>query len=624
MNTNEKQLWIVEKLKTKDISSEKLAFELNISEKTLSNYVSVINHYFQNTSKIVKNNNKYSLLIKDERYFDLLNQFIEDNKYDEKEQYERKKQLLYYLLIKDRTIDELSELMYLSTTSLNQVLKELRLETGSFHIDIIGKTSVGIRLEGTEFNIRRLLIEKYTDIYDSNQLTTETCEELKKIKQHLNLDNTSYNKVVTATKIVFARLKLGKYNSKFVEFESLIAKSTDFKEINGIVAIMHKLYPNVNTDKEVLSIVMQLMGRRASLVDELINDTDENLIQQIIEHTIQDVDELYQIKLDESLFTKDIMLHIKHLMNRLLFNVNIDNVESFDIVKQFPFAYELSKILGENVYKAIGVRPSIDELGYIAIYFSVYLENLEKSLVNYKLIAIATDMGLSIHKFLSTNLKTLLGEEIQIDILKLQDVDEKRHDYDLIISTTHHDKQYDNVIHLDNVFNLQLLKFKIEQYLIFKDNRGMDVLQQNVLLGSMLENNFVYLTSNASYQDVIEEMVTELSVSQDEQLIIQENLLIREDKKSTVYGEMAFPHTSYSGNKLMVKAGIITKHIEEEPHLKLVILLITPNESVNDAMLIKLYEEILSVASNKYLLSKLNSETSYESFINILKLEMEG
>lgn len=75
------------------------------------------------------------------------------------------------------------------------------------------------------------------------------------------------------------------------------------------------------------------------------------------------------------MFTKDIQLHIKHLINRLLFEVSIDNVESIEIVKQFPFAYELSKILGDNVLKFIGIKPSIEELGYIAIYFSVYLEN---------------------------------------------------------------------------------------------------------------------------------------------------------------------------------------------------------------------------------------------------------
>ena len=39
---------------------------------------------------------------------------------------------------------------------------------------------------------------------------------------------------------------------------------------------------------------MQLMGRRASFVDEIINDEDEKLIGKIIKSTIKDVEDLYQ------------------------------------------------------------------------------------------------------------------------------------------------------------------------------------------------------------------------------------------------------------------------------------------------------------------------------------------
>lgn len=622
MDKNEKYILILEKLKEKDSSGEKLAFELNVTEKTLSNYISTINNYFEGSCKIFRVNNKYSLLIKNEDFFEKYNDLIVDYCSYKDNEYERKQTIISLLIEGSTTFEQLSNSLFLSTTTLNHIMNELRKELNEFRLKIVGKTNVGISLVGEEFNIRRLLIERYPYVYHFQTLPNELTKAIDKIKNRLNLDIDSYRKLSFSTSVVLNRLNNHHELDHKVEFENVILQSNDYKEVKEIKKFIEVHYPNVDNNKEVLPIVMQLMGRRASFVDEIINDEDEKLIGKIIKSTIKDVEDLYQITIAESLFTKDIQLHIKHLINRLLFEVSIDNVESIEIVKQFPFAYELSKILGDNVLKFIGIKPSIEELGYIAIYFSVYLEKLERTLIDYKKIAIVTDKGLSIQKLLLNHINHLLGEELTIDIITEFNNKQLTDCYDLVISTMILDIENENYIYLEKSYDLNLLKFKIEKFLMLREHNEKNMVTQNVLLNILLENDFIKLKEAVDYEDAFGRMISHLSLNEETQEELMHQLIIRESKKSTVFGKIAFPHTTYNGEQLIFKIGTLSNELKDYPDLNLIILLVVPKHYTNEKKLIKLYEEILSITSNKYLQNKIQENMDFEAFIYLLKQEM--
>lgn len=85
---------------------------------------------------------------------------------------------------------------------------------------------------------------------------------------------------------------------------------------------------------------------------------------------------------------------------------------------------------------------------------------------------------------------------------------------------------------------------------------------------------------------------------------------------------MAFPHTTYNGEQLIFKIGTLSSELKDYPDLDLIILLIVPKHYTNEKKLIKLYEEILSIASNKYLQNKIQENMDFEAFIYLLKQEM--
>ena len=60
------------------------------------------------------------------------------------------------------------------------------------------------------------------------------------------------------------------------------------------------------------------------------------------------------------------------------------------------------------------------------------------------------------------------------------------------------------------------------------------------------------------------------------------------------------------------------------PDLKIIILIATPDEMVNETLLIRVYEEVLAISNNAYLISKFSEKTTFQDFIQLLNQEMKG
>ena len=163
-------------------------------------------------------------------------------------------------------------------------------------------------------------------------------------------------------------------------------------------------------------IVFQIIGRRASLLDEIISEDDQSILNRIIQQTIDDIDFYYTIKIDEELFSTDIQLHIKYLINRLIFDIRIQNDFINEVEYRYPFAYELSKVLATNIEKEINIKVPLNELGFLSIYFSVYLQQLEQKFKEIHSVAFITNQGLSSAKLMRVQLEKYL-QQITIDVI---------------------------------------------------------------------------------------------------------------------------------------------------------------------------------------------------------------
>ncbi|KOR12564.1 hypothetical protein AMC75_08780 [Staphylococcus carnosus] len=626
MPLNQKHFKLVQILLKSNLPIDKAAVELDISEKTITNYIKQINREFENIFSIRKRDSLLVLTIMDDqKFWDELNKDSFLNNDSESILTNRLGKLFYELITNDISlIDDLSEKLYLSRTALNTLVTELKEKIKEYNLQIIGKPNVGISLKGKEIYIRKFAIEKLPKILNEEELPQPLNEKLDNLKNTMNLDTQTFFNLQNSIKITLLRLSKHKFIEKdsFKNTDTAIFKSNEFNTLNFLNEYISQTYTSSTSNYELLLIAIQLLGRRASLMEEIINESDEKLIMKIINNTIRDVKRYFDIQIDENLFNKDIKLHIKHLINRLIFNIKLENNVSAEMDIQFPFAFELSKILGDSITKYTGLSISKPELGFLTIYFSVYLEQLEQRFSDMKNIGIYTDGGLSTIKLLSSYLYKIFGKDISIEAIEKADLSIVESEYDFIISTQPLNRLFNKIIYIENVFNEKHFKLRIEQFLIYKDISNKEVFNRSVILDFINERDFYHLSDADDYYSVIQFLASEMIDEQRVDSKFDQTIIEREILKSTINKAVGFPHATHSMEGIQIKVALLDNTIKSYPDLKMVILIATPKTINNEALLIRIYEEVLSITKNTYLTKKITNQTDFEDFVYLLNEEM--
>ncbi|MFD2829176.1 BglG family transcription antiterminator [Corticicoccus populi] len=624
---NKNHLRIIELLIGGEKTVQEISYQLNISERTLSNYITQINDHFEQSIEIVKRHGRYSLIILDEVHFRVLLQKLRhEMKIVEYEQKQRRAEVFHILINNNTTtIDDIAESAHLSKSVINIIINDLKEMSISYSIDIKGTPNVGLRVNGTEFNIRKMLVNQFHDFYSAFQISDEMRRMIDNIKTLYHLDEESLNRLESAVKVTIERLE-GNYEIKDkLNVDPKIYVSEDYMNFKELIDYIDTEYNVHNKNEEVLLIVMQLLGRRASIIDDIISNDDESLLKIIIQNTIDDIKDDFKIQIDESLFTKDIQLHIKYLINRLLFGIKLNNESLKDVQQKFPLAFELSKVLAQNIEQLIKISVPVNELGFLSIYFSIFLEELNEKLRNIKRIAIITDQGLSTSKMIESNLKNILNQNISVDIFTREEINEDiLMACDLVISTIKVNRLFNKLIFVDDVLDKKLLRLKIEQFLVYKKVSRDTLINHNVLLDFIDESDLIHIDKSISYRDAIE-MLSQLLISErkvDEGFTYR--ILERESNVSTISNSIGFPHAVHNFQDVQIKMAVLDEGLENNSEVKMIIMMAIPDSYSNEAMLIKLYEEVLSLSTNIFALSNINYKTNYSELSYLLNYRRGG
>ncbi|MRF36055.1 PRD domain-containing protein [Staphylococcus sp. KY49P] len=625
MILNKKHLLIIETLKKQNISIDKLSHKLSISQRTLTNYINQLQIYFEGSISIFKQNKSLSMIVTDEMKFLNLIKDLEFQVYNHLDEIEERGENIFHYLLYNGvcTIDDIAEDLFLSKSVVNNKINEIKNLLEDYRVNIRGTQNVGLRIEGNELEVRKVLIELFNKQYSSHTLPGSIYAILNETKRQYNLDNATFERLITATKVVLSRIENGYEISQKVQIDDSVFESKDFIALSEIRDYLIQHYSVKFPNLEILQIVFQIIGRRASLLDEFISEDDQSTLNRIIQQTIDDIDFYYTIKIDDELFSTDIQLHIKYLINRLIFDIRIQNDFIDEVENKYPFAYELSKVLATNIEKEIKIKVPLNELGFLSIYFSVYLQQLEQKFKEIHSVAFITNQGLSSVKLMKIQLQKIFGNQIMIDVINENELNHFQIDnYDLIVSTIKINRLFNRIIYIDNILDEQALKLKIEQFMIYKDVSNKKLFNKSIIVDFLTEQDVYHVNENMTYEEVIAYLSNELINENRVDHTFITKILEREKHKSTITGSLGFPHTSHLYHGIWLKLAIVNQPLQDCETVKLVVLVATPEAEVNEAVLIRLYEEILAITTNSYIINQICKDTDYITLAHILNNEM--
>ncbi|MEI0564726.1 BglG family transcription antiterminator [Brachyspira pulli] len=419
------------------ITAERLAKELNVSEKTIRIKIHELNNEFEKTGIKIVSKPRYGYILlcddnKDIKAINFNSNMVNDFEY-------RVKYIFEYLINNDEYIksDTLSEALDISKTTLTNTLKLIEDNIKYYNIKIERRPNYGIKLIGTEFDIRNCIIDYYLkqqiddEIYKNKLIENVIINFIKDndIKlSEINLENFIQYISVSAERIKNNRV-INSYNEDVLKD----IKDEELELAKKLAAILEKEIGIKFNDTEVIFIAIHMASKSLLISSDNPNFIIQNKLDNIVHEMLDLVFNNLKIDLRNNLNLRLLLNH--HMIPfdiRIRYNVLQKNPMLCDIKSNYGLAYliasEANTVLKSYYKKEI---PD-DEIGYLALLFQIALEenNDHKSKIN---ILIVCGSGKTTSKLLMYKYKKEFGEYIDniytTDLIMLKDFDFSKINY---------------------------------------------------------------------------------------------------------------------------------------------------------------------------------------------------
>lgn len=383
---------------------------------------------------------------------------------------ERRIEITRNMLINSNTatsIQKLSDMYYVSKTSIAADLNYIEKWVTKFNLKL-EKSVEGTKIKGSEVDIRKaiasLLVEypkrdnKYENMKDiatriDNHTLNALCELFDKdkiiyINQYLAelerkhnciLNDPYYINLLTHILISLTRGLDGKQIKNHIKKNDYNLKSeSSYEEAVNMVNKINEDF-NINLGESEIYYLYQYFVS-SGLVKNTKKNTEEVLdelncmAKNFTKKITNCIEEIMQIDIfnDETIMD-NLLLHIRPMLNRLNYDIEISNPLMDDIKKEYPEILEICKAASLMVSYDLKQKPiPIDEIGYLTLYYQTAVERLSMK----KRIIVVCQSGFGTSQLLTIRIKKLFPQlevisAISVSMLEKQNLD----DINFIIST---------------------------------------------------------------------------------------------------------------------------------------------------------------------------------------------
>lgn len=611
------------------MTANDLAEIMKVSEKTVRTDIKTLDEILSNYGAYIQPKQRlgYLLIIEDaEKY----KQYLAENNSERKvivipkDSEERVQFILTYFLFDKQymKIDDLAYDFYVSRTTLIRDIKRVELLLNKYEVFFERKPRYGIRVVGTEFNVRKCYANYIVknELWSKGEMESEEYISVATIvlstveKNNIHMSEIAFNNLVTHIYVGLLRLDTDHslQLKDIEEFEKSICSESAIAEV--IAKKLEIEFSIIYPKDEIVYIAIHLAAKRV-----YSERTDEGRltipprIEELSRKMLISVNEVFAIDFIQNLDLKMVLCqHLVSLDIRLKFGIKVKNPLLNDIKNKFILSYIIatqSVIPLVDYYKQ---EISEDEIANIALHFTLALEQ-ENNKITKKNILIVCSTGQGSAKLLKYKYMKEFGDYIgQIylcDFYEVEHFDYNRVNY--VFTTI-------PLIQNIPVPILEIGEFledddinQVKYVLSAKDKKIVDYFYKPDL--------FIKNVKATNKNEVIQILCLHLSKkfvlpSQFYKLVVK-----RESLASTDFGNLiAFPHPYQPVLDIScVCVAVLDKPIFWERNLVQVVLLvnIAKNETVD---LQKFYNLTTAFMTNSEKIKSLINEASYEKFYKLL------
>lgn len=598
---------------------ESLADKLKVGTKTIRNDIRELNQLLADSALVECVSGRYSLFILDEKAFQEKKQIVYSQNDYMNSPAKRYGYILNRLMHEEGAvlIDDLADEICVGRTTINGDLKKLREVLESYQLRIVGKTNTGIRLEGDELSLRLLILEQmYDQVFESFLLDDDLESMVNGYCQEYGLDYMTTQYFMRSYTLMIDRVlndhPLSSLQEKYHELE----QTTAYRFAEKIVTQTIEMFQVQIPMEEILFLSLPIAGMRTPMSKgdrqalEISEEVAE-LVVKILNRIAYDMN--FHISPTDLL--DDFVYHINFMLNRLKYRFYIRNYALEEIQERYPLACRMAELAKKVIEEQTNFVVVDDELGFLASYFSLFLEEQRYKSQKAFRVGIVCAQGAISGKLIQVRLEKMMSDQTEFELLSEKEA-EGREDFDLMISTS---RKYESdavpVICLGEFFDEMEVLRQVER---LKYLGHLDISMKtgiNSLIATILEpDHFYILEREPSYLEAVLYMIERLT---EEGLLkedFKEAFLKREEKSTMLFDEkIGFPHLQYPGEKIVLAVGTANRI---GSGVRFILLLALPKDSeLNNDILIHIYNELLVISSSETLAEEIAKLRSGSEFV---------
>ena len=608
------------------VTVDYLSEKMDVSPKTIKNDIKEINNSLEGHAIVENKRNSYVFYIFDTDGYEQ----VKNKVYAHDDFMNSPNSRIVFIMQKlmntdcPYLTDELAYDMNIGRSTVNGDLKRLRKILEEYEIEILGKTNTGISLNGDELEIRFFILENmYDGIYKDYPLDSDLIDAIKQIALEYELDSVAVEYFIKFFTVMIDRFLNGNPLSKLDKKYEELKESSAYIFAREIANNISKVLMTDLPEEEILFISIPIAGMRTptniKTIEKLqVKKTTEDLILKIKDKIKQEMN----INIQSEQIMHEFMYHIQFMINRMKYGFKIRGIDCEEIKSSNSVAYTVAEVAASVIQNEENIEISNEEIALMSVYFGILIDksNLEKNKI-YN-IAIICGTGRISARVVESNLKKIIKNETMMDLYSDSNIDSEILDkYDLVVSTVKLDiDTKSEIIYIKDVLDRSELKRKID-LLKYSDNKEISFIKgmDSIMLGILDENRFFVLDKNYSYSENVNMMIDILENEGHLDAGFKERIRKREEKSSMIFEDtVAFPHTiNYASKNIELALGVVPENMSDKKgkDIKLVFLLGLPEDDGDDTILVKIYDEIIKIASDKELVEEISKIENYKDLL---------
>ena len=608
---------------TQTMSVNNMAAKLRVSDRTIRNDIKQLNQTLNGCALIEGFQGRYTLRVFDADMFKkILSELSEADEFLNSPR--NRMDYMFGKLMRAEMpllIDDLAYEMSIGRTTLAGDLKKLRTELEDYSLQIPGKTSQGISLYGNEFDIRRYVLENNFDqIYGTFPLDREIDELIDDVYAEKHLEDKAKANFRRFIILMLDRFLTGHYLGQISDKAYDLTARPEFMMVNDIVDQIGQILQIVFPVEEKLFALLPVIGMRTPSDVQGMRSIE---LDESIRPLLPKINEQIRIDLNLSIemgdFTEEFLYHLMFMINRMRFGIKLSNPMREDIREKYPLAFEMAGVACKVIASEYNLTITEDEQAFLATYFGVMLAESQLRMEKKFSIAAVYTTGRITSRLVEMQLRRIVDTSSSLTMLASENVSTKKLDeFDLILTTIPLNcKCHRPVIQINEVFNEQELRRKIEKARYW-DQLESPTLDSNwfVMAGFLDQEQFFYFDKETNYEKALEVIIDKLTYDGLVDDGFKERMEEREKMGTMVFDNaIALPHAiQHAGDRIVLAIGVFPKPIRHrDSDIRVIFLLGIPdNIDGNDNVLVRVYDEIITISQDSELLDRIASSASYK------------